>query len=214
MLRLCKIKSTHALKDWNLRIGTSNSHSTGHRYAYTHASPTITPPSLDLPTRLQAQLGHVDNNTKYLVGVAIMHQPLFNRRSDSLRLPIVKRAECDTNFPGMWAVPGGHIEPGETIKQAMRRELREETGLQLKSVVREFEDLRERSKIGHLTVQMNFFANVRSWTSIKLNPKEHSAWMWVKKTEITGLHCSDGMRTVLMNAFKHAKQLQNSENAG
>lgn len=60
------------------------------------------------------------------VGVAVILQTanrkiLLTRRSAALRI-----------FPNVWVPPGGHIEPDEQILDAGLRELKEETGLQLK----------------------------------------------------------------------------------
>ncbi|KAA2264113.1 NUDIX domain-containing protein [Solihabitans fulvus] len=43
------------------------------------------------------------------------------------RLLLVRRANAPGK--GLWSVPGGRVEPGETDSAAVTRELREETGL-------------------------------------------------------------------------------------
>lgn len=40
---------------------------------------------------------------------------------------ILKRAAGEA--PGMWYLPGGAVDPGETVEQCARRELQEEAGL-------------------------------------------------------------------------------------
>ena len=52
---------------------------------------------------------------------------LFTVRDRALQVLLVKRREWP--FAGQWAVPGGFVRPDETLEDAARRELAEETGV-------------------------------------------------------------------------------------
>ncbi len=52
---------------------------------------------------------------------------IFTRREDDLQVLLIKRGHPP--FEGRWAIPGGFVEVGESLEEAARRELEEETGV-------------------------------------------------------------------------------------
>lgn len=45
---------------------------------------------------------------------------MLTRRHDRMKI-----------FPRAWVIPGGHVDPGESIEQACLRELHEECGINI-----------------------------------------------------------------------------------
>jgi D-sedoheptulose 7-phosphate isomerase len=78
------------------------------------------PLAVPVPHPLFAQ-AHADGRTQLRVNAAVL---LRDARG---RVLLEKRADC-----GLWGVPGGRVEPGESIAEAARREIREETGLDIR----------------------------------------------------------------------------------
>lgn len=44
---------------------------------------------------------------------------------------LTKRSATRRWFPGVWGLPGGHHESGETLDQTLKRELSEELGIEI-----------------------------------------------------------------------------------
>jgi len=79
-------------------------------------------------------------------------------------------------YAGFWEFPGGKVEPGESVRQALIRELQEELGITVTAcspwLTRQF-------TYPHATVRLNFW-RVTAWTGeIGITaPLEHSAVEW------------------------------------
>jgi 8-oxo-dGTP diphosphatase len=67
------------------------------------------------------------------------------------KILLLKRAdEEDTWMPNKWALVGGGVEKGETPEKAVKREIQEETGLDVKKFVNSFTIQRHKSSIEHV----------------------------------------------------------------
>ncbi|MEP6792316.1 MAG: NUDIX domain-containing protein [Ramlibacter sp.] len=76
-------------------------------------------------------------------------------------------------YEGYWEFPGGKVEPGETIEQALRRELQEEIGITIATV---HPWKIERVDYPHALVRLNF-CKVFEWQG-ELHMHEGQSFEW------------------------------------
>ena len=96
----------------------------------------------------------------------------------------VKRNENDDMFPGAWEFPGGHLEEGETIKEGLFRELKEELGISLdaKPIITNYTDeiKNKNDRLIH-NIEIDFIINVKKEDINITLSSEHTEYKWLDK---------------------------------
>jgi len=103
-----------------------------------------------------------------------------------------KRADTKKFMPGVYELPGGHIDYGEDIKLGLQREIKEELGVEI-HLGDPFAAFTYTNKIkGSHSIEVVYFAQlVGNPGDITIEPEDHSTFGWFTEDEAVGLNSHD-----------------------
>jgi ADP-ribose pyrophosphatase YjhB (NUDIX family) len=117
---------------------------------------------------------------------------------------ILMQRRVDNNF---WALPGGTMDFGETIVQTAEREVREETGLEVRvdGIVGTFSDPRHVIEYsdGEIRQQFNICFHATLLGGELQSSHESSEVRWIPPEELKGLEIHQTTRLRLEYFLKH-----------
>jgi 8-oxo-dGTP diphosphatase len=114
---------------------------------------------------------------------------------------IVRRARPPAG--GLYTLPGGGVEPGETLFEAVMREVREETALEVEPVgIAGYREAIERDAGGRVERHYVILPFAARWLAGEpvLN-EELSEAMWLDPPDIAGLETTAGLAEIIAAAM-------------
>ncbi|HZH50486.1 MAG TPA: NUDIX hydrolase [Microvirga sp.] len=111
---------------------------------------------------------------------------------------------------GLFSLPGGRVEPGETMGEAALRELQEEVGVEAKLIglVAPVEVI-EREADGRVKHHIVIAAHAARWVSGEPQTgPEAKEIRWVTERDIAALPTTPGLAGILEQAFRLERQDQ------
>ena len=114
----------------------------------------------------------------------------IHRKIDGLeKVLLPKRADTKKFLPGKYEIPGGHIEYGEDIVIGLKREIREELGIEI-TVGDPFAVFTYTNDVkGSHSIEVVYFAQLQdSPDTISIDPDDHSTFGWFTEEEAVDLN--------------------------
>jgi 8-oxo-dGTP diphosphatase len=118
------------------------------------------------------------------------------------RVLIVRRAHPPA--AGIYTLPGGVVETGETLTEAVVREVREETGLEIEPLMLAgYREAISRDANGRVERHFVILPFAARWLAGEVNLNEELAEAhWLKPSELTGLATTEGLAEIVATAWE------------
>ncbi len=128
---------------------------------------------------------------KFVVG-AVIHE--------AGRVLVVTRSPDDDFLPGLEEVPSGGVDPGESLSEALDRELTEEVGFGAGRIDPSFlESFDYQSRSGRLTRQFTVSVPLGG-QEIRLS-EEHISYRWIRAEQVDSTHSTPETKELLRSWF-------------
>jgi len=98
---------------------------------------------------------------------------IVNDKNETL---LLKRTLKARNSAGFWAEPGGGVEVGEKVEDALKREIKEELGVEIKII--KFLGFTEGIVDNQHWISLNYLAKIVSGEINNLEPEKHAEVKW------------------------------------
>jgi 8-oxo-dGTP diphosphatase len=125
---------------------------------------------------------------------------------DSRGRVLALKRKSDDFLGGLWELPSGKVEAGETLLQACARELQEETGLLLKDLRDYIGSFDYASESGRKSRQLNFLLEVEgdNHALSNITHPEHAESCWIESYSVNSslFNFSEQTKRVIAKAFR------------
>ena len=149
---------------------------------------------------LMGQTKDVVKKTRVAGGIIIKTE------NDLDKLLVIRRSKTDT-WSGTWEFPRGHAKGNETLSQALRREVKEESGLDIVPVkyIGKFSYIAEQGT--RETTQYNFLCKLKNPNQeVKLS-SEHDDFRWISSMGEVELMIPSEMKKVISRVFNTEERI-------
>ena len=134
-------------------------------------------------------------NKKHIVAITAF---IKNIKGD--KFLIIKRHRNEIAYPGKWSFPGGKVERGQTIIETLRREVKEEVGLEIEDYKEYLRDYTFVRPDGHNVVGFSFLVRAKS-ENVCLS-KDFEDFKWIRPEELSNFDHIKGIENAVKLVFK------------
>lgn len=144
-----------------------------------------------IPEQTLLSIARNESINKFCIGAGIIKNG---------KVLLVRRSPDDF-LGGLYEIPGGGVDPDESLEATLVREVYEETGLMVAGIIGMFEGFDYLSQSGKKTRQFNFAVAVEE-SEVVLAPEEHDHYLWVNKQDTENVELTPEIKKSLKSLFE------------